>query len=300
MTVGHRVLGAVLTASLLVVTTTLSGCATRDEPRPVLPSGTESRTIDVDGTSREYLVHVPDRRAAEATLVVFLHGGFGSAAQAEFAYDWDEIADRERIVVAYPQGDGAAWNAGDCCGTPARRSVDDVAFISAVVAELQAELGVAPSRTFATGMSNGAMMTYRMACDTDMFAAIAPVAGTVVTPCDSPPPASVLHIHGLDDERVRYDGEPGSGATRVDGLPVDDVIALWRAADACQDPVVTHLPPLTTTRSSCADGRVVELITISGAGHQWPGAAGRGLSDPDPASSAINATETIWDFFDDD
>lgn len=174
---------------------------------------------------------------------------------------------------------------------------DDVAFISAVTAELQTEFEVAPARTFATGMSNGAMMTYRMACDTTLFAAIAPVAGTIVTPCDNPAPVSVLHIHGLDDERVRYDGEQGSGAARVDGMPIDDVIALWRQIDACQDSTTTGQPPLATTRSDSADGRVVELITISGAGHQWPGASGHGLADPDSASSAVNATETIWKFF---
>jgi polyhydroxybutyrate depolymerase len=147
-------------------------------------------------------------------------------------------------------------------------------------------------------MSNGAMMAYRMACDTTVFAAIAPVAGTIVTPCDAPGPLSVLHIHGLDDERVRYDGEQGSGSTRVDGMPIDDVVSLWREADNCDAPATTTQPPITTVDAACADNRAVELITIDGAGHQWPGATGRGLADPDPASSAINATETIWAFFD--
>jgi polyhydroxybutyrate depolymerase len=108
----------------------------------------------------------------------------------------------------------------------------------------------------------------------------------------------VLEIHGLDDERVRYDGAQGSGATRVDGMPIDDVIALWRGTDSCQDPVDTAEPPVTTIRSVCADNRVVELITIAGAGHQWPGASAKGLADPDPASPALDATDTVWEFFD--
>lgn len=271
----------------------LSGCT----PSAAPVSGTQSRTIEVDGTSREYLVHIPDELDAEPTLVVFVHGGFGSAAQAESAYGWDAIADQNDVIVAYPQADGLAWNAGSCCGKSARSGIDDVAFVSAMVAELQGEFGVDPSRTFGTGMSNGAMMVYSMACETDVFAAIAPVAGTIVTGCDSPAPTSVLHIHGLDDDRVRFDGEPGSGTTRVDGMPIEDVTALWRAADACAPPTVVDEPPVTTSRAECPDGRAVELITIAGAGHQWPGASGRGLADPDPASSAINATETIWTFF---
>lgn len=271
----------------------LSGCT----PSAAPVSGTQSRTIEVDGTSREYLVHVPDELGAEPTLVVFVHGGFGSAAQAESAYGWDAIADQNDVIVAYPQADGLAWNAGSCCGKSARSGIDDVAFVSAMVAELQGEFGVDPSRTFGTGMSNGAMMVYSMACETDVFAAIAPVAGTIVTGCGSPAPTSVLHIHGLDDDRVRFDGEPGSGTTRVDGMPIEDVTALWRAADACAPPTVVDEPPVTTSRAECPDGRAVELITIAGAGHQWPGASGRGLADPDPASSAINATETIWTFF---
>jgi len=289
-----------MTAAMLATALLLTGCGTSAGPNPdseTEASGTQNRTVDVQGEPREYLLHVPSELAAEPTLIVFAHGGFGNASQAESAYGWDRIADREGVIVTYPQALGLAWNAGECCGKAARQGVDDVAFLSSMVADLQDEFGVDPSRTFATGMSNGAMMTYRMACETDLFAAIAPVAGTIVTACDSPAPTSVLHIHGLADERVRFDGEPGSGTTRVDGMPVDEVVALWRDADGCATPVSSSTPPVTSVKADCADGRVVELLTIDGAGHQWPGASSRGAADPDPASSAIDATETIWQFF---
>lgn len=287
-------------SAVLAVAILLTGCGTADGPTRDSETGTsgaQARTVDVHGEPREYLLHVPDELAAEPTLIVFAHGGFGNAAQAESAYGWDRIADREGVVVAYPQALGLAWNAGECCGKAARQGVDDVAFLSSMVATLQDEFGVDPSRTFATGMSNGAMMIYRMACETDVFATIAPVAGTIVTECDSPAPTSVLHIHGLADERVRFDGERGSGTTRVDGMPIEQVAALWRDADDCTPPVSSSTPPVTSVRADCADGRVVELLTIDGAGHQWPGASSRGAADPDPASSAIDATETIWQFF---
>lgn len=278
--------------ALIAIIALLAGCASvPDRPEA------GARTIDVDGVQREYLVHEPASLAAQPSLVIFLHGGFGSAAQAESAYGWDDLADREGIIVAYPEGDGVAWNAGSCCGSPARNDTDDVAFIAAVTAELQAEFGIAPEHTFATGMSNGAMMAYRMACETDIFAAIAPVSGTVVTDCVSPHPVSLLHIHGLEDERVRYDGEVGSGATRVDGLAVEDAVALWRSADGCAAPTVLDAAPVLTSTAECADGREVTLITIADAGHQWPGADGRRVADPDAVSTAIDATEVIWLFF---
>ena len=277
---------------------TPSGSApTTSAPSRRALSGTVSRSLQVGGATRSYLLHLPATLPAQRSLVVVLHGGFGSARQAEAAYGWDELADREGVLVAYPQGDGAAWNAGDCCGAPARKRTDDVAFIEAMVADVRARYGVTRARTFVTGMSNGALMAYRLACDTNLFASVAAVAGTIVTGCQHPAPISVLHIHGLDDDRVRFDGGRGSGPAGVDGMPIPDVIALWRKADDCSDAVVVERPPLTSSRSSCPDGHVVELITIAGAGHQWPGAATR-REGADPPSTALDATRTSWEFFD--
>jgi polyhydroxybutyrate depolymerase len=284
-----------LLAALLAVATAaavLTGCARDRDPQPV----EGARTIEVGGVTRAYRVHVPADLDADPALVVMLHGGLGSAAQAEAAYGWDAVADAEGFVVAYPDGVKRTWNAGDCCGGAEREDVDDVAFLTALVAALQAEFGVSPDRTFGTGMSNGAMMTYRLACETGLFAAIAPVAGTIVTDCDDPAPASVLHVHGLDDGSVRMDGEPGDGVGDVDGMPIGDVNALWRGADGCGEPVVTEAPPVTTSTATCADARTVAMITIAGAGHQWPGSVAREGATDQP-SDALDATAVIWEFF---
>ena len=89
-------------------------------------------------------------------LVVMLHGGFGSGEQVESAYGWDAKADAEGFVVAYPNGQDRAWNAGTCCGKPAKEHVDDVAFIVQVVQAVQRQQQIDPRRIFATGASNGA------------------------------------------------------------------------------------------------------------------------------------------------
>ncbi len=281
----------------------LAGCGLRPGTGPDASGaagGVEAgvqHTIVSGGQSRTYLLTVPPGVSRNAPLVVMLHGGFGSGSQAEKDYGWDELAASAGFIVAYPDGQNHAWNAGGgCCGAPGRQGTDDVAFITAVVADIEAHHSIDPARVFATGMSNGAMMSYRLACDTGIFAAIAPVAGTIVGKCDSPKPRSVLEIHGLADDSVRMDGQPGSGIVKVSGMHVEDVNALWRTADDCAAPAVSTVGLVMTSTAGCPDGRTVELITIAGAGHQWPGST---VVRPGaaPPSTALDATETIWKFF---
>lgn len=239
-------------------------------------------------------------------LVVVLHGGFGSAAQAERSYHWDSAADNGHFLVAYPNGLHRAWNAGSCCGEPQKAGVDDVGFITATVAAVEQQIRVDAARVFVTGMSNGAMMALRLACQTDVFAAIAPVAGTLLTDCTHARPTSVLQIHGTADDRVPYNGGPGKAVMansrpRVDGPSVPSVNARWRSIDNCWAPSSSTAGPVTTSTASCPDDRTVELISIADAGHQWPGGARSPLAEtaggmPVP-STALDATNTIWQFF---
>jgi polyhydroxybutyrate depolymerase len=115
----------------------------------------------------------------------------------------------------------------------------------------------------------------------------------------------VLQIHGTADDRVPYDGGPGKafaidGNPRVDGPPVPSVNATWRSIDACAEPTSTTSGSVTTSTARCADGRTVELISVAGAGHQWPGGEPSPLLErfgiPAP-STALDATDTIWQFF---
>ncbi|MEP6481910.1 MAG: PHB depolymerase family esterase [Rhodoglobus sp.] len=279
---------------LCLVAALLAGCAPRaPQPVPAAQTGVEHQ---VDG--RSYLLTVPSALpAGPVPLVIMLHGGFGSGKQAEESYGWDALAASDGFIVAYPDGIDHAWNAGGgCCGKSGRSDTNDVAFIESVVKDISVSNRIDPKRTFATGMSNGALLSYRLACDTSLFTAIAPVAGTVVGDCASPKPISVLEIHGLADQSVRMDGMPGAGIASVNGMPVDDVNALWRTTDNCAAPDVTTAAPVTTSIAACANGRTVELITVDGAGHQWPG------SDPvragaETPSTALDATKTIWAFF---
>ena len=277
-------------AALLGVLLALSGCSGHT---PV-PGGTSVHTMSFDGLDRTYRVHKPAGLTAAAPLVVMLHGATGTGEQAENSYGWDQLADSAHFVVAYPDGVGRSWNGHGCCSKAMRENIDDVGFITAMVGQISADLPIDKSRVYAAGISNGGIMSYALACNTSIFAAIGPDSATMLDPCTAPHPTSVIHIHGTADKLVPYHG--GTVESAVDGPPVPDVNAVWRKTDQCGPPNVTTNAPLTTSIAACADKRTVELITIDGGKHQWPGGT-TFLEKRSPTSQALNATETIWQFF---
>lgn len=168
---------AVLGASLL------AGCGGAEkEPAPPQPS--VSATVLGPGThdlrlgARTYRLHVPaGLPAGPAPLVVALHSALSSGAVMELLSRLDLVADREKFLVVYPDGEPAGarvWNAGDCCN---RSRSDDVGFLVGLIDHLVATQRADRARVYVTGISNGAMMAYRLACQrADRIAAFAPVA----------------------------------------------------------------------------------------------------------------------------
>ncbi|MFV3742266.1 alpha/beta hydrolase family esterase [Mycobacterium tuberculosis] len=256
-------------AILLAAVLAFAGCSGGTRLAAGFGNGNSVHTLDVDGAGRSYRLYKPVGLPSSAPLVVMLHGGFGSAKQAERSYGWDELADSEKFLVAYPDGYHRAWNAngGGCCGRPAREGVDDIGFVRAVVADIANNVSIDPARVYVTGMSNGAIMSYTLACNTSIFAAIGVVSGTQLDPCQSPRPVSVIHIHGTADPLVRYHGGPGAGFARIDGPPVPDLNAFWREVNRCGALDTTTEGPVTTSGATCADNRRVVLLTVDDAGH---------------------------------
>ena len=205
------------------------------------------------------------------------------------------MADSAKFVVAYPDGVVRTWNGHGCCGQAARENIDDFGFITAMVGQISAALPIDKSRIYATGISNGGIMSYALACNSaGIFAAIGPDAATQLDACAAPHPTSVIHIHGTADRLVPYNG--GQGARSVNGPSIADVNAFWRKVDHCGPPDITTNAPVTTSTAACADNRSVVLITIEGGRHQWPGGT-TFLERGDPTSPALNATQIIWQFF---
>jgi polyhydroxybutyrate depolymerase len=270
--------------SVLGVVLLIAGCFGRDAAKPSgFVEGTSVHTISVGGHNRTYRLYKPKGLPASAPLVVMLHGGFGNGAQAERSYGWDGLADSSKVIVAYPDGLNRAWNVngGGCCGRPAKEGVDDVGFITAAVADIERNVSIDTSRVYATGMSNGAIMSLTLACETAIFASIGPVAGTQLNQCRSPHPASVMHIHGTADRLIPYNGGRGAGVAHINGPSAPDVDAFWRNVNHCGAPADTMSGKVTTSTAGCPENRSVVLITVAGGGHQWPGFA----------------TEKLWEFF---
>jgi polyhydroxybutyrate depolymerase len=278
-----------------------------------LPLGAAAEPIErhvrVGGGERSYLVDLPsayDGRRALPAVVVF-HGGGGAAAGVRTQSRMSETAEAEGFIAVYPQGSGVlsakllTWNASTCCGYAMQHRIDEAAFIAALLDDLEASFAIDRGRVYATGISNGGMMAYIAACAlADRFAAIAVVAGELTTPdCGPVRPVSVLVIHGTADQNLPYDGGIGAKAlakhvTRSVRFAVD----FWRANDRCADAgTIERAGSVTRERyASCAGDSTVELVTIEGGGHSWPGGArlARFLDEP---STALDASREIWAFF---
>jgi len=273
--------------------------------------------ITVGGTERSYTLHLPKSLASKpAALVIVLHGGGGSAKSAEAQSGFSAVADAHGFIVAYPEGSDRArpllnalgkpgfetWNAGACCGYAVEQGIDDVGFIRAMVADIAKARPIDPKRIYATGLSNGGMMAYRLACEaSDLVAAVGIVSAVVmVAPCEPTFPVAVLDIHGTADQNVPIDGGVGpKSITKVAYPPVERSIAFWAAHDDCgKDPIVSSPAPTVTLRSYplCAGNTAVDYYVIEGGGHAWPGGQ-RLLQRLDAPSTAIDATPLIWQFF---
>ena len=269
--------------------------------------GGNQHMLKTGGRERTYLLHRPANlaRANPVPLVLVLHGGTGDAAEAQESYHWDAVADDHGFVVVYPDGYRWSWTAGGvCCGLAQMRNVDDVAFLTQLVQTVVHDENIDNKRIYIAGMSNGAAMAYRLACEgTFDIAAIGSVSGSFSYACPKARAVSVMEIHGLDDHMIPFAGGHGTkAATEVDWLGVERTLAVFRAADDCRPPAIEQNGPVTTSTARCAAGRFVVLITIAGAGHQWPGGNPRHglvatLFDLDSPSTALDATRTLWDFF---
>ncbi|HET7017381.1 MAG TPA: PHB depolymerase family esterase [Streptosporangiaceae bacterium] len=280
----------------------LAGCGPARPAGGGLPVGRSEHSMSVGGLDRSFGVYRPAGLTGAVPLVVMLHGGFGTGAQAEKSYGWDAQADAAHFVVAYPNGLDRAWDAGGgCCGAPGRQRVDDVAFIAAVVSAIERAVPIDRHRIYATGISNGGIMDYALACRTRIFAAIGPDSATELGRCPHPARVSVIHIHGTADKNIPYRGGLGDGPGQIDGPAVPAVNARWRRIDRCGAPLTRTAGVVTTSVAHCPGGRAVELITIAGAGHQWPGGRPNWLAEhllhTDSPSKALNATKVIWHFF---
>ena len=147
-------------------------------------------------------------------VVIQLHGYTGSGSWDQ---QWPTLDNHLDLGFLLVTGEGTVdaggdrfWNATDACCDLYGSGVDDVAWLTSVLDEVEEHFPVDLQRVYFTGLSNGGFMSYRMACElSDRVAAIASVAGMdyeADDACVPSQPVSVLHVHGTNDETVPYDG----------------------------------------------------------------------------------------------
>jgi polyhydroxybutyrate depolymerase len=281
---------------------------------PLAP-GDHTRTLEVDRRTRIYLVHVPPKHDSKkpTPVVLVFHGGGSNAEQMVQFCGLDETADKHGFVAVYPSGTGRlkntlTWNGGNCCGYSMQQNVDDVAFTRALLEDLAQVIRVDAKRVYATGMSNGAIMTYRLASElSDRIAAAAPVGGPMGTAaCNPKRPVPIIHFHGSDDQFAPFKGGKGSKSlSQTDFYSVEHSIRAWVKADGCtEDPTIVKLPDRAAdgttvtirTHGNGRDGAEVVLVLIESMGHTWPGRQPL-LKMLGRATRNISANEMMWAFF---
>lgn len=269
------------------------------------------------GRERAYRLYVPAHPATGAALIVVLHGGGGTAAGMEALTErrFNRYADRAGALVVYPEGIGRRWNDGrDDAGAGAvAADVDDVGFLRELVATLATRFAVDHARVGVTGMSNGGMMTLRLACDAgDVFHGFVAVAASLGTEtaaqCTPPAGLRLALIDGTADPVVPWGGGEVKVFARHHGAVIgaERTFAQFSAAAGCRGEAAG--PPLAATPDDgtrararralrCAAGADVRLYEIDGGGHGWPGGlryAREWLIGK--VSRALDATDVVADF----
>lgn len=310
-------------AGLLVFTAVLSGILLMSFSAS--DKSNHRASIKHDSLRRTFKFHLPPsyNNSEQLPLVIALHGRGGNSTSMILITrnGFNRLADKEGFIMVYPDGIGLNWNDGrmdeEANDRAHRENIDDVGFISALIDFLTENYNIDPRRVYVTGLSNGAIMSYRLACElSQKITAIAPVDGNIPYmlsgECSPSLSVSVLAINNINDPMVPYEGGEivgSSGRVKLGRvLSADESIEFWATHGNCSvTPVVTEEPdrdPQDGTRVTRKqyingkDGTEVVLYAIDGGGHTWPGGfqykparvIGRTCRD-------FDANEVIWSFF---
>lgn len=246
--------------------------------------GKDSLEIDVNGTKREYILHVP-KSYSTSNPIPLLFSIHGLSSNMEFNYGYtkfNELAETEGFILVHPNGIDNRWS-NSAADNP------DIDFIQLLLIHLKENYNIDSNRIYTTGMSLGGFFSFSLACQlSGDFAAVASVTGTMYRPttssCTPSKPMPILQIHGTDDNIVDYS-------------TVTNVLDYWTDFNNTDlTPVITDLPDIDVGDGSTVEKHVysngdngVEVIhyKVIGGKHQWPGYQG---------NMDIDASNVVWEF----
>ena len=272
--------------------------------------------FDMNGETRQYILHRPDGLQENSPLVFVLHGLGGSASGIREYSRMDKVADENGFAVCYPQGTGGSedtkytkkgthfWNVG--YEVHKNETVDDVEFITSLAMFLQEKYNLDSEKTFCTGMSNGGDMSYLLGCAApDIFKAIAPITGCMMKwiydSCNENDPVPVFHVHGTADRTTYYDGDEENRDEWGAYMGVERTINLWIERNECSNTSVDTLPDIDKNDGSIViaqkntggkNNNEVWFYKVIGGDHEWPQGWPNNSGNQD-----LNTSAEIWNFF---
>ena len=272
--------------------------------------------FDMNGETRQYILHRPDGLQENSPLVFVLHGLGGSASGIREYSRMDKVADENGFAVCYPQGTGGSedtkytkkgthfWNVG--YEVHKNETVDDVEFITSLAMFLQEKYNLDSEKTFCTGMSNGGDMSYLLGCAApDIFKAIAPITGCMMKwiydSCNENDPVPVFHVHGTADHTTYYDGDEENRDEWGAYMGVEKTINLWIERNECSNTSVDTLPDIDKNDGSIViaqkntggkNNNEVWFYKVIGGDHEWPQGWPKNSGNQD-----LNTSAEIWNFF---
>ena len=266
---------------------------------PLLVFSQQYLNYNHNGINRDYIYYQPSNILNDAPLVFVAHGYSGSAQSIMNYSGFNALADQYGFAVCYPNGtqDNGGnnfWNVGYLF--TAGSNVDDVDFLISLAQELQNTYNLSSENTFLTGMSNGAELSYLIACESPgTFKAYAPVAGTIFingltnNTCNGTA-SPIFEIHGVNDNVTLFNGNPNDQFWGP-YLAIDSIMDFWVSANGLDILNIDTLPNLNnnnkyTISYKYSSNNLMNEVWLykHKNGHSW---------DVDD----INVEEEIWDFF---
>ncbi len=288
-----------------------SPAAAPSQPAALGP-GNHTRFLTVGELKRTYVVHVPKNYDPKVPtpVVLALHGALMSGPAMMSFSGLNKKSDEAGFIAVYPSGTGTGpflfWNAGGYQRKSTAVQPDDVAFIDKLLDDLATVVTVDEKRVYACGMSNGGMMSYRLAAElSERIAAIAPVAGTIAIEESKPKrPVPVIHFHGTKDTFIPFGAMPEKAQRFVRFKSLDDTIQTWVKLNGCAaEPKIETLSQdgdemkvIRKTYAGGKQGSEVVLIVIEDGGHTWPGEQPP-VSFIGKSVQTISANDLMWEFF---
>ncbi|MEE2758242.1 MAG: PHB depolymerase family esterase [Myxococcota bacterium] len=252
------------------------------------------QNISVGELQRGYYLYVPHaQHSGPRTLIVAFHGGGGIGVKFPQQARFEELAESEGIILAFPQGYEYPGNEGEWQLNTRPDAAHDINFIKAMIDEIASRHAIDRNRVYATGYSLGSMFTYEVACNmSDHFAAFASFAGTMpVKPAQCTPQQSrpIMHIHGRNDPIISYSNRWGWKAWDEVGRMMDipSLVQYWRNKHQCRSENTNESSGSTHyVYGDCKQNARVEHHRIDGTGHDWP-----------DEINGLSTHQVIWSFF---